>query len=133
MVKTDEIPLWPQLDVKEHGLKMCHICLRVGNPIGRGGGACLNHNISSHSVTGNRRGVIYWSDWFLTLNTKCIMLKKNSFCQLFYDSGFKGLITVTHSIWVSLSCLLKLETQTCAFVFHSLQTMCVYLVTAKQL
>lgn len=32
VVKTDENPLWPQLDVEERELKMCHICLRAGNP-----------------------------------------------------------------------------------------------------
>lgn len=31
VLKTDENLLWPQLDVEEHGLNMCHICPRVGN------------------------------------------------------------------------------------------------------
>lgn len=56
VVQTDENPLWSQLDVEEHGLKMCQICPRVGNS---DSGV---HNISRHSVTGNQRGVIYWSD-----------------------------------------------------------------------
>ena len=44
--KQMRIQLWPRLDAKEHGLKMCHICLKsFWQPQPKGG---LNHNISSY-------------------------------------------------------------------------------------
>lgn len=64
MVKTDENPLWPQLDVEEHGLKMCHICPELATTTE---GTCLNHNISRHSVTGNQCRVIY------PVESQCLM------------------------------------------------------------
>lgn len=82
MGKTDEDPLWSQLDVEEHGLKICQICLRVGNYLTVG-----VHNISRHSVTGNQRRVIYWSDHSVTCNAKylghCIIyfgVEKSNWC-----------------------------------------------------
>lgn len=77
MGKTDENPLRSQLDVEEHGLKMCQICLRAGNYL----------TVGVHSVTGNRCGVIYWSDHSVTSNAKylghciiCVGVENSDWC-----------------------------------------------------